>query len=171
MLKHLENNGTEIGLVTPTAGALGFNIEKNLESRNCQQCYSDAHLMPWHKVQKIPAVQMCYSRWSPSPLVGCCNFFIMCHRKALLVCVPMFSKARNTIEWLNRILLIILRVKIHYGCHYKVHIITDIRMWCNQSNREVGLSSEELPPPPSPIGSQLAYIQDGHHEMLTYQLP
>ena len=39
----------------PSPGALGFNLEKNVESWNFQESYFDAHLTPWWKVSKNPS--------------------------------------------------------------------------------------------------------------------
>ena len=36
-------------------GALGFNLEKKVESWNFQESYLDAHLTPWWEVQKNPS--------------------------------------------------------------------------------------------------------------------
>ena len=126
-------------------GAIGFSMGNNLKICNFQESYLECHSTPWYNITRIGHYGHCLLKiatititWLLPYPKNAVIFFIICHRKTTVVCIPMFSKTKNMIEYSNPILPITLQVKIQYGCHYKSHIITDIRMGCNQSRGESG---------------------------------
>ena len=51
----MQNQDLHDALAASRPGALGFNLEKNVDSWNFQESYLDAHLTPLWKVPKNPS--------------------------------------------------------------------------------------------------------------------
>ena len=115
-------------------GALGFNLEKKVESWNFQEGYLNAHLTPSHKVPKNPRRGKCLPTMAAIATSWVLQYPKIlqllndCHRKIGLVCILMSWMTESTMKSIIPYLHIILNVKITYGCYYKAQIITDIRM-------------------------------------------
>ena len=133
----LKNKRTE-HIFIGSPGALGFNLEKKCRKLKFSGMLLGCPLNTLVKSrQKSQRRKIFYSRWPQLPLLPYCynlKSCNICHKKAFFVHTHVLKYNKHN-GIIIPTLVLTLQVKFQYGCHFKVNIINDIRMWCNFSTR------------------------------------